>query len=84
MQKEEERQLRGGTGRVLESLGRRAWWRESDEQLEEKRNGKRHVGAGEGRWCLKEEILPKGIRRERFSREAKEEQRRSLSVSAQV
>ena len=52
-----------GTGRVLESLGRRAWWRESDEQLEEKRNGKRDVRAGEGRWCLKEEILPKGIRR---------------------
>ena len=74
----------GGQGRVLESLGRRAWWRESDEQLEEKRNGKRDVRAGEGRWCLKEEILPKGIRRERFSRGAKEEQRRSLSVSAQV
>ena len=51
----------GGTGRVLESLGRRAWWRESDEQLEEKRNGKRDVRAGEGRWCLKEEILPKGF-----------------------
>ena len=63
----------GGTRRVLESLGRRAWWRESDEQLEEKRNGKRDVGVGEGRWCLKEEILPKGIRRERFSRGAKEE-----------
>ena len=51
----------GGTRRVLESLGRRAWWRESDEQLEEKRNGKRAAGAGEGRWCLKEEILPKGF-----------------------
>ena len=63
---EMEKKRRGNYGvrqgeRVLESLRRRAWWRESDEQLKEKRNGKRAVGAGEGRWCLKEEILPKGF-----------------------
>ena len=53
---EMEKKRRGSYGgerereRVLESLGRRAWWRESDEQLEEKRKGKRAVRAGEGRW----------------------------------
>ena len=52
---EMEKKRRGNYGvrqgeRVLESLRRRAWWRESDEQLEEKKNGKRAVGAGEGRW----------------------------------
>ena len=58
-------QRRQGQGEIerefLGSLGRRTWWLESDEQLEEKRNGKRAVGAGEGRWCLKEGSLPEGF-----------------------
>ena len=63
---EMEKKRRGNYGvrqgeRVLESLRRRAWWRESDEQLKEKRNGKRAVGAGEGKWCLKEGSLPEGF-----------------------